>query len=213
LQDIKYNLPEIVKAPLGEGNDAHSGGHWSGNNENGSSGGSAGGGSGFAIKTSEEFAKRFPAGTKIFVPRLNQDGIVQSSPNSKGEVQILSGSLRISLHWQDLKPAQKSTNMTSEILRRSSSVSPQFVVVDADRSLDLRGKTTEEAIEILEVELDQAAIRKEDRIKIIHGHGTEALKKAVRAYLSRSLYVKKWKAGASDQGGDGITWVELSSGD
>jgi DNA mismatch repair protein MutS2 len=92
-------------------------------------------------------------------------------------------------------------------------VSPQFVVVDADRSLDLRGKTTEEAIEILEVELDQAAIRKEDRIKIIHGHGTEALKKAVRAYLSRSLYVKKWKAGASDQGGDGITWVELSSGD
>lgn len=216
LQDIKYNLPEIVKAPLGEGNDAQSGGHWSGNNENGSrgsNGGSAGGGSGFAIKTSEEFAKRFPAGTKIFVPRLNQDGIVQSTPNSKGEVQILSGSLRISLHWQDLKPAQKSTNMTSEILRRSSSVSPQFVVVDADRSLDLRGKTTEEAIEILEVELDQAAIRKEDRIKIIHGHGTEALKKAVRAYLSRSLYVKKWKAGASDQGGDGITWVELSSGD
>jgi DNA mismatch repair protein MutS2 len=83
-------------------------------------------------------------------------------------------------------------------------------VVDAIRTLDIRGKTVEDSLELLEVELDQASVKKEDRIKIIHGHGTEALKKAIRAYLSRSLYVKKWKAGSPDQGGDGMTWVELN---
>ena len=80
-----------------------------------------------------------------------------------------------------------------------------------DMSLDVRGKTVEEAIEELELSLDRAAQHREDRLKVIHGHGTEALKKAVRAYLSRSIYVKKWKAGSQENGGDGITWVELDT--
>jgi DNA mismatch repair protein MutS2 len=75
--------------------------------------------------------------------------------------------------------------------------------------VDLRGKTVEDSLSILEMELDRAAANKEDRLKIIHGHGTEVLKKSVRTYLSRSVYVKKWKAGAPEQGGDGMTWVEL----
>ena len=61
----------------------------------------------------------------------------------------------------------------------------------------------------LENTLDLATLQKEDRLKIVHGHGTEALKKAIRNYLSRSIYVKKWKAGNQDSGGDGLTWVEL----
>jgi DNA mismatch repair protein MutS2 len=82
-------------------------------------------------------------------------------------------------------------------------------LADSDRTLDLRGITVEEALSQLEMQLDQSATTREDRIKIIHGHGTEALKKAVRTYLSRSQYVKKWKAGSPEQGGDGITWAEL----
>ena len=81
--------------------------------------------------------------------------------------------------------------------------------MDDDKTLDLRGKTVDEALEDLEIALDSAFAQKEDRMKIIHGHGTEALKKSVRTYLSRSIYVKKWKAGAAEQGGDGITWVEI----
>ncbi len=75
--------------------------------------------------------------------------------------------------------------------------------------MDLRGKSVEEALEDLEIALDSAFTQKEERMKIIHGHGTEALKKSVRTYLSRSVYVKKWKAGSPEQGGDGITWVEI----
>lgn len=181
LSEIKNTLPEIVKAtPFTMEN---------------------------KISSADDFAKKFPPGSKVHVPSLGQDGIIQSQPNSKGEVLILSNSIRLQLPWFELKPAGQSQNPTAQIVRRSSSFTASLV--DEDKTLDLRGKTVDEALEELEVALDQAFTRKEDRLKIIHGHGTEALKKSVRTYLSRSVYVKKWKAGAADQGGDGITWVEI----
>lgn len=181
LSEIKSTLPEIVKATP------------------------------FSMETkmttAQDFAEKFPPGTKVFVPSLNQDGIIQSQPNSKGEVLVLANSIRLQLSWFDLKPPGQSQNPTAKIIRSSTNFSASLV--SDDRTLDLRGKTVEEALEDLEVCLDQSASRKEDRVKVIHGHGTEALKKAVRIYLSRSVYVKKWKAGAPENGGDGITWVEL----
>jgi len=181
LQDIKYQLPEIVKAkPINTG----------------------------SIENAEDFAKRYPTGSKVFVPSLNQDGIIQSAPNSKGDVMILSNSIRLQLPWQELRSPGKPQNPTAQLVRRSSNVT--VALHEDDTVLDLRGKTAEEAIEDLEIALDKAVRSREDRMKVIHGHGTEVLKKTVRTYLSRSIYVKKWKAGAPESGGDGITWVELS---
>lgn len=184
LQEIKYNLPEIVKAKSFQQVSS-------------------------SIGTAESFAQQFPPGTKIYVPSLNQDGVVQSIPNSKGEVMILSQSIRLLVPWSELKPAQKATNPTNQLVRKSGHAQVSFH--DDDRTLDLRGKTVDEAISQLEIALDLATTNNEDRLKIIHGHGTEALKKSVRTYLSRSVYVKKWKAGSSESGGDGVTWVELGS--
>jgi DNA mismatch repair protein MutS2 len=182
LHDIKMQLPQIVKAKVGvEAN---------------------------PIESAEDFAKKFPSGSKVQIVSLGQDGVVQSEPNSKGDVFVLSNSMRLAIHWSDLKPANKPLNPTTEILRRSthSTLAP----VDFERVLDLRGKTVQEAIDELESSLDQALYNKEERLKVIHGHGTEALKKGIRTFLSRSVYVKKWKAGTPETGGDGITWVELS---
>lgn len=185
LQDIKYQLPEIVKAkPINLG---------------------------MVAENAEDFAKRYPAGSKVFLSSLGSDALVQSAPNNKGEVMVLSGSVRLQVPWQDLKPPGKPSNPTPDLVRRSGSVS--ISLREDERTLDLRGKTVDEALEELEMSLDRAATQKEDRIKIIHGHGTEALKKAVRTYLSRSVYVKKWKAGPPESGGDGVTWAELSSND
>lgn len=181
LQKIKHELPEIVKAkPIAQAG---------------------------VPQNAQEFAKKYPPGSKVFVTSLNQDGIVQSAPNSKGEVLILSGSVRLQIPWSALKLAGQPQNPTAKLVRSSSNISVSLA--DDDKTLDLRGKTVEEALQELEIALDKAAQNREDRIKVIHGHGTEALKKAVRTYLSRSVYVKKWKAGSPEGGGDGITWAEI----
>lgn len=182
LQEIKFKLPEIVAAkPIVSGSTQ--------------------------VQTADEFAIKFPPGSKTFVPSLNQDGVIQSVPNAKGEVLILSQSIRLQIHWSELKPAQRQANPTQQLARKSGQV--QVTVLDSDRTIDLRGKTVDDAISELEVGLDRATELNEDRLKIVHGHGTETLKKAIRTYLSRSVYVKKWKAGSADSGGDGVTWVEL----
>ncbi len=160
------------------------------------------------IKTPEEFAQKFPPGSKVFIPSLNQDGIVQSTPNGKGDITVLSQSLRLTLPWIELKGPQKPENPTTQILRQSTSAF-HYSPLDQDRTLDLRGKTVEEALSKLEMALDDAIQRQDDRLKVIHGFGSEVLKKSLRTHLSRSIYVKKWKAGSPETGGDGVTWVEL----
>jgi DNA mismatch repair protein MutS2 len=159
------------------------------------------------LETAEDFEKIYPPGSVIFIPSINQEGVVQGKANSKGEVPVLSNSMRLFVPWQSLKAPQNMSNPTAHIVRRTSGA--QVSLQDAERVVDVRGYKAEDAISQLETQLDAAAMNGEDRIKIIHGHGTETLKKALRAHLSRSVYVKKWKAGTSDTGGDGITWAEL----
>lgn len=182
LSQIKHELPEVVKAssiPT----------------------------VGRKLDTVEDFEKIYPPGSRIFIPSINQEGVIQGKANNKGEIPVLSNSMRLFIAWQQLKPAQNMQNPTAQIVRRSSNV--VVSLHEAERVIDVRGQTAEEAISNLEVQLDAAALNNEDRVKIVHGHGTEVLKRAIRAHLSRSVYVKKWKAGAPESGGDGITYAEL----
>lgn len=154
--------------------------------------------------TIDGFTKAFPPGSVVFVTTLNQDGIVQGSPNSKGEIPVLSGSMRLFVDWHMLKPPK----VTQNPLKKKTS--NKEVVFDTKKDeVDLRGLSTIEAIEKLELVLDKAQTNQLERIKIIHGHGSDALKKAVRSHLSRSVYISRWQVSASNDGGDGVTLAYL----
>lgn len=181
LQQIKTELPEVVKASQAKPKRQ--------------------------IDSVEDFEKVYPPGSVVFIPSVGQEGIIQGKANAKGEIPVLSHSMRLTIHWQQIRPPQSLQNPTQSLLRRSSGV--QVTLVDTERVIDVRGKSTEDAIGVLETQLDAASLNSEDRVKIVHGHGTEILKRAIRSHLSRSVYVKKWKAGGPETGGDGITWAVL----
>lgn len=184
LKEVRQNLPEIVKAaPAGTGSVKRK------------------------IESLEEFEKVYPPGSKIFVQSIGGEGLVQAKGNSKGEILVIANSMRLFVHWSQLKPPQTIANPTQSALRRASGV--QITLQDTERTVDVRGKTTDEALRLLEAQLDAASLGSENRIKIVHGHGTEVLKRAVRSHLSRSVYVKKWQAAGPETGGDGVTWAEL----
>ncbi len=159
------------------------------------------------VESPEDFSRIFPPGSKVFVPSIGRDGVVQGLPSGKGEVPILSASMRLMVPWQNLKAPNQSQNPTIDLLRKTKHFSAP--AHSGDRVIDVRGKTIDEALSELEIQLDTAAANEEERIKIIHGHGTETLKRSIRSYLSRSVYVKKWQAGTTETGGDGVTWIEL----
>jgi DNA mismatch repair protein MutS2 len=75
--------------------------------------------------------------------------------------------------------------------------------------IDIRGLRVDEAIGEVERRLDRAVLDDVRQIRVIHGHGTAALKKAVRIYLKRSPYVEKFRPEPQELGGDGATRVIL----
>ncbi len=78
-----------------------------------------------------------------------------------------------------------------------------------DNTLDVRGHRVGEALSKVEGFLDKMVVEREARAYIIHGHGTGALKKAVRQLLTESHYVDAHDAAPAEAGGDGCTVVQL----
>jgi DNA mismatch repair protein MutS2 len=76
-------------------------------------------------------------------------------------------------------------------------------------ALDLRGAKVEEAMETLDRYLDRASLAGSGRVTIIHGHGSGALRDAVRAALASHPLVREWRPGGRGEGGDGASVVTL----
>ena len=68
---------------------------------------------------------------------------------------------------------------------------------------------TDEAINALDMFLDNAMLGRLQEVTVIHGKGTGAVRKAVREHLKRSRYVKSFRPGRFGEGEDGVTVVEL----
>jgi DNA mismatch repair protein MutS2 len=76
-------------------------------------------------------------------------------------------------------------------------------------SLDLRGARVEEALDLLDRYLDDASLAGVEQVTVVHGHGSGALRDAVRTVLSGHPLVRSWRPGQRDEGGDGATIVAL----
>jgi DNA mismatch repair protein MutS2 len=77
--------------------------------------------------------------------------------------------------------------------------------------INVIGSTVEEATERVDKFLDQAALANKSRVRIIHGHGTGALRKGLAQFLSSHPLVESVSYEAEDRGGKAITVVELKS--
>ena len=93
--------------------------------------------------------------------------------------------------------------------RGSASADEAAIQVRAN-TVDLRGLRADEALTELQSFLDHIALEgSADTVFVIHGHGTGALRKAVREYLATSPYVERFRAGGAGEGGDGVSVVSL----
>ena len=136
------------------------------------------------IKTFTEFQDRFPSGSKVFIPRIGQEGILQEYLGSKGNVAILSQSMRMSLHWSELQqPSSPSFKKGKDF-----KVSVQMSADGEETKMDLRGLSAEQALQTLEKKLDRALVKGEARLQVIHG---EELLKKNYSLLFISLYLCK----------------------
>ena len=101
--------------------------------------------------------------------------------------------------------AAPTARAATEAAVRSRGPAPRAI----PSSLDLRGARVDEAVELLDRYIDRAAVAGANRVTIIHGHGSGALRDVVRDQLSGHPLVREWRPGERGEGGDGATVVTL----
>ena len=79
----------------------------------------------------------------------------------------------------------------------------------ARAELNVIGRTTDEAVDEADKFLDEAYLNSLQHVRIIHGHGTGALRKAISDFLRNHPHVARFSQAPQDQGGAGATLVEL----
>lgn len=152
-------------------------------------------------------------GDWVHVPRVGQDGAVQSVDGR--DAQVLVGNVRIRARVKDLRPAKRRPPKgAGEHARRKRMERPVAPPVDKKvdiwERLDLRGATVDEAIDRLDGFLDHHYAAPTTHIRIVHGVGSGALRQALRSHLRASGYVKHCGPDDSDDGADAATVVELA---
>ena len=144
-------------------------------------------------------------------------GIVDSLKGDEAEVRVKSLRFREKLGNLELVErvaAAKSTTAKAEklaALRKASANEVQLKPVQANgrSELNVIGQTTDEAVDTVDKFLDEASLASLSQVRIIHGHGTGALRKAIAELLKDHPHVARFTAAPQDQGGSGATLVEL----
>ena len=163
-------------------------------------------------------------GEEVEVISLGQKGVLLDDPSQTSRVQVQVGQVKMTVASDNLRPwrargasssSPKATGFPrGSTARRDRPESVDEIAVHLPRSentCDLRGLRVDEALDEAEKYLDQAMLRNLSQVYLIHGHGTGALKASLRRYLETSLYVRRFRPGEPQEGGDGVTMVELGS--
>lgn len=144
-------------------------------------------------------------GDPVWVERLQTEGelIEKFAGGKKGKVRI--GKV---LYTMELADLQKLDTRESK-KRIPEGVNYEPFREDVSNEVSLIGMTVEEAMAALDKYFDSIALANLTSVRIVHGKGTGALRRAVREYLSKQSMVKSFELGQWNEGGSGVTVVTL----
>ncbi len=151
------------------------------------------------LNTQKDNIPEFKEGDTVKIKGKNQVGKIISIRENKANINF--GSIKV---WIDLdkleKYEEKEIKQTFKVNRSKSEITP---------TLNLIGKTREEALKILENYLDKAILEGYTTFKIIHGFGSGVLRNSVREYLDKSPYKVRYEDAPYNEGGLGATIVKI----
>ena len=146
----------------------------------------------------------------VMLKELHQPVTVLSKPDKNSNVFVQMGNIKTKIKTDKLAVIDENYKEPPKIYTPSNFEKFELKKVNVPKTLDLRGYRVEDALDSLEFYLDKASLANLSPVSIIHGHGTGALKLAVRDFLSTSPYVAKFRPGDDTEGGDGISIVDIN---
>ncbi|PYU82800.1 MAG: hypothetical protein DMG50_10480 [Acidobacteria bacterium] len=156
-------------------------------------------------------ADRLQPGARIRVRGFSKPVLLRRIDGSSAEIE--AGPLRMKVARDEITgveeaaPAPKSSSPAAKL--QGVTVTSQRGEAGAFDEINVIGMTVEEATDRLDKFLDDAALARKTRIRIIHGHGTGALRRGIGEFLARHPLVEKHLFETEEHGGKAITIVEL----
>ena len=151
--------------------------------------------------------KKLKKGDSVKIISMNLKGIVNTLPDTRGNLFVQCGIMRMQTNVNDLVPVKEET-ITAPALQRTNTgklkMSKSFSV---SSEINLLGCTVDEAIAKLDKYLDDAYLAHLPSVRVVHGKGTGALRNAVQSHLKRLKYVKEYRLGEYGEGDAGVTIV------
>ena len=158
---------------------------------------------------SKEDAKN---GIEVFIPSLNQSGIIVSNLSTSNKVMVQIGNIKMNFDISNLiKKSNSSTTTSTNNLSKVSNYSKKtsFTPRDVSTEINVIGYNVEEAIFVIDKFLDNACMSKLETVRIVHGKGTGILGKGIQKFLKSNPHVKSFRYGTFGEGEMGVTVVEL----
>ena len=167
-------------------------------------------------------------GAAVIVPRLGRAEVVGLLPDDKVEVRIGSmmrttvpiAQVLIDTHRaarrfrrdEATEPAQQAPQAQVHAPAGNGATAAGATPAGAragartlDTTVDVRGNRVDEAVTQVERFLDESLLANRDTVFIIHGHGSGALRSAVRTHLQAHRAISTFRPGEQNEGGDGVT--------
>ena len=164
-------------------------------------------------KISGQKAKDFHIGDKVLVLSINTEGHIIELPDAKGNALVEMGILTSRFNISDLliiKEDKIKTKTADQVFRfANTGATGSGKAYSFKPEINLLGKTVDDALAELDKFLDDALLTHTETVRIVHGKGTGALRKAVTEYLKKKSYVKDFRLGEYGEGDSGVTVVKL----
>lgn len=151
-------------------------------------------------------ADKLIPGTSVILIEHEQNATVMTPPDKDGNLTVMAGILKINVNIKDValdvsfKEPAKVYQTTKKLEAKSGRAATE---------IDLRGMTVTDAIMDTEKFIDDAMLLRLERVAVIHGKGTGALRSAIHSMLKTNKLVKSFRLGKYGEGEDGVTIVEL----
>jgi DNA mismatch repair protein MutS2 len=150
-------------------------------------------------------------GARVFVPRLRAEAEVLEVL-ADGTVRVQAGAIKVVLAASELQKPPHDSEARRRIARADAgakrTLDPaglEAPIQTTDNTCDLRGLRADDAVSLAATFLDRSLNENRRVCFLVHGHGTGALKEAIRRELKASPYVRFYRPGLPGEGGDGVT--------
>ena len=153
-------------------------------------------------------ASKLKVGDRVKVLSFDQNGEVLSLPDGKGILSVQMGAIKVQVSTEDLmlidvKPLRKQKKEKSygNMYRQKT--------MSMSTSINVVGKNLDDAVMDVDKYLDDAFMAGLNQVTVIHGRGEGILRDGLQKMMRHHKHVKSFHRGSYNEGGDGVTVVEI----